>query len=104
MEESRSNIVCVVDSPIVFIPNAFVPLGINQVFAPKGLFIDYQQSNMTIYTRWGERIAEIDDLRVGWNGADPKGEQAPTGVYVYKVVIIGLNGVIEFYEGFIHKL
>lgn len=103
-EESRSNIVCIVDSPIVFIPNAFVPLGENKVFAPKGLFIDYTESTMTIYTRWGERVKEINDLQKGWDGRDERGDAAPNGVYVYKITIVGINGIVEYYDGYINKL
>jgi hypothetical protein len=89
---SYSNSVSITGELRVFIPNAFVPSGINSVFRPEGMFIDYVKSSMVIYNRWGEAIISLKDISSGWNGKDMGGNTCPIGVYLYEMIIFDLNG------------
>ncbi|MGL5890378.1 MAG: gliding motility-associated C-terminal domain-containing protein, partial [Bacteroidia bacterium] len=68
----------------VFVPNSFSPNndGLNDVFIPKGE--DITSFNMIIFNRWGEIIAETNNLNAGWNGTY-KGVQVQEDVYVYRI-------------------
>lgn len=87
---SLSTVVCLLSDPKVFVPNAIVINGVNDVFKPKGAFINKQASSMTIYNRWGERVYYSDNLNEGWNGKY-NGGVAAQGVYLYKLTIVGIN-------------
>lgn len=103
-EESNSNIACVFNDPIVYVPSAFNPLGANKVFRPEGVLIDYRKSDMKIYNRWGVKVFETDDLKKGWDGTIEGGELASGGVYVYVIRIRGLNGKPEVFKGIVTLL
>lgn len=90
---------CVVGELLVFVPNAFVPTGVNKFFRPKGSFIDYNNSSMKIYNRWGQLIKSITDISIGWDGTDETSNKCPAGVYVYDMLIIGTNGDIQNKRG-----
>ena len=79
---STSNMVCVVQEPLMYVPNAFSPNGVNKVFGPSGQFFDFTLFEMMIYNRWGELIYETRDINKGWDGSI-NGEEAPLGSYVY---------------------
>lgn len=97
---SYSNIACVYPDPVVYIPNAFTPEGINPEFKPKGLFIDHEKSYMNIYDQWGQKIATIEDLGKGWKGKIKKNNTlAPEGSYLYLIHIVGKNGKVKNYRG-----
>jgi gliding motility-associated-like protein len=68
-------------------PNAFSPNkdGINDVFRPKSQGVI--AFAMQIYNRWGELLAQVSDLRKGWDGTS-KGQPQPIGTYVYVVQYI----------------
>ncbi len=89
---SYSNHSCIVGEPLVYIPNAFNPQGINTTFQPGGSYIDYKKSNLEVYDRWGGEVVKISDLTIGWDGKDIKGQSCVQGVYFYKMTIIGTNG------------
>lgn len=38
--------------------------------------------HMIIYTRWGEKLWETDQVYVGWDGYLKSGELVPPGVYL----------------------
>ncbi|MEX0965623.1 MAG: gliding motility-associated C-terminal domain-containing protein [Bacteroidia bacterium] len=102
-EDSYSNMVCVIDDAVIHVPNAFRPEGPNNTFAPRGLFIDYSNSTMTVYDRWGGRLFETHDVMKGWDGTGTKGEQVPEGVYFYKMIIWGLDGSRHILDGNVTK-
>jgi hypothetical protein len=102
-EESRSNIVCIVGDPIVWIPNAIMPLGENAVFIPEGKNIEWEESIMTIYNRWGEKIYEETGIEEGWNENTNKGV-INTGTYYYSLLIVGENGKTEKFNGIINVI
>jgi gliding motility-associated-like protein len=98
-EISKSNIVCAEGDPLVYIPNAFTPMGINKIFRPEGKMINYKESEMEIYSKWGQRIWNKTGIASGWDGKDMKGELLPEGVYYYYIRIKGENNVKESYTG-----
>lgn len=81
---SVSNIVEVMPSAMVYIPNAFSPNGdgLNDVFGVKGHGVT--EFDLKVYDRWGEMIFQSSDPNLGWDGTY-KGRLAQHGVYVYEV-------------------
>jgi len=75
----------------IFLPNAFSPDGdglndIWEVFGRNISTIDY-----TIYNRWGEKVYEALDSRIGWDGSYHDKKLTP-GVYVFYVNITYIDG------------
>jgi hypothetical protein len=68
--QTTSNRVCLFHRPIIYIPNAFVPEGVNNVFKPTIFFGDPANYRMTIYNRYGGRIFETTNPAQGWDGTD----------------------------------
>jgi gliding motility-associated-like protein len=90
---------CVLGEFKVFVPNAFHPFGANSFFRPEGSYIDYNNSQMEIYDRWGRLVISITGIRNGWNGKDSNGTLCMPGVYVYKIKILSTNGKTETVNG-----
>lgn len=67
----------------VLVPTAFTPNGdmINDIFRAK-LFCNAAQFNCQIFTRWGKKIFESNNVNNGWDGTFA-GIKMPNGVYVY---------------------
>ena len=94
---SVSNIVCVSQTPVIFIPNIFTPNGDehNEVFKPVTHFVSEEGYSFSIYNRQGEMIFETDSPQKGWDGSY-KGVQLQNGNYVYHVQFVnGLGYLIE---------
>ena len=80
-----------------YIPNAFSPNGdgTNDLFTfytP----IPVQFSDILIYTRWGDVIANPDQF---WDGKDSKGQDCQVGVYIYKIVLDFFDGNSRMFSG-----
>ncbi|MFZ4400812.1 MAG: gliding motility-associated C-terminal domain-containing protein [Bacteroidales bacterium] len=84
VEESNSNEVEMVQAPEIFVPNAFVPEGVNKEFKPVTAFINSENYLMQIYNRFGQLIFENNNPEVGWDGKY-KGDIVLSGVYVYLI-------------------
>lgn len=69
----------------LFFPNCFTPNQdeINDRFL-SAQNCDYLNYHLQIFDRWGERIYETFDNKIGWDGTY-KGQICPIGVYSYKV-------------------
>jgi gliding motility-associated-like protein len=65
-------------------PNAFNPGGHNRRFRPVSAFVDATGFSMLIFNQWGQQIFETNDIFNGWDG-NVNGEEAPSGVYIYKI-------------------
>lgn len=68
----------------LFIPNSFTPDedGLNSIFNAQGEnIIEY---SLQIFNRWGQKVFETTDLKVGWDGKF-NGVKAELGIYSYKV-------------------
>ncbi|MFL5763765.1 MAG: gliding motility-associated C-terminal domain-containing protein [Bacteroidia bacterium] len=81
-DHSLSNIAEAYQDPMVFIPNAFKPSGLNNVFIPVTTYVDLKEYEFDIFNRWGEKIFTSTDVDKGWDGTY-KGNKAQFGVYVY---------------------
>jgi gliding motility-associated-like protein len=91
-DSSMSNTFCLVQSPRLYVPNAFVPDGINKVFHPISVFDDTKSYDLNIYNRWGDKIFETNDPFLGWDGR-VNGTLVQQGVYVFVVSFTGMNGL-----------
>lgn len=81
--------------PEFWIPNAFTPNydGKNDYFHPITHNFIPVKYTMIIFNRWGEQVFVSNNLDHVWNGVDEQsGEQAPEGVYVYKIKAEDLYG------------
>ena len=69
----------------IYAPNSFTPNGdrVNDQFTVKGIGIN--ELKVLIFNRWGDKIAEFDDISKGWDGTTPQGHESPDGVYLYSV-------------------
>lgn len=90
-ETSNSNVVCVVQEPLMYVPNAFAPDGLNKRFGPKGQFFNYSQFEMSIFNRWGELVYITRDINKGWDGT-VDGDDAGIGSYVYVIRYVDGDG------------
>ena len=93
-DTSLSNAVDVIQQPRVFMPTAFMPLGVNRLLQPKGVFIEERAGYLfEIYNRWGELIFATNDFTKAWDGRHAgSGEYVDPGVYVFVMDFIGKNG------------
>ena len=82
IRELRSNTVCLVPSPKVFVPNVFAPNGVNNIFRPQLSFGDLAEYELNIYDRWGGQVFQSTSIDKGWDGRR-NGEVMPQGVYLY---------------------
>jgi gliding motility-associated-like protein len=83
--------------PIVHIPNAFTP----NAAAPNDVYRPYLEGfvgmEMRIYNRWGEKVFETKDLNGGWDGYY-QSKEAPEGVYVCFIELMGNNGFRQIHK------
>jgi len=54
--------------PYIYVPNSFTPNGdgVNDVLYVRSLYIDHMY--FAIFDRWGEKVFETTDPKVGWDG------------------------------------
>lgn len=89
--KSRSNTACVEQPVRIFVPNAFVPMGFNQVFKPLIALGDMASYEMQVFDRYGQVVFESDTATEGWNGKKD-GKEMPQGVYTYRILVTQSNG------------
>jgi gliding motility-associated-like protein len=91
---SRSNTVCDVYEPLIYIPNAFVPEGVNKIFKPIVSIYDISSYDLSIIDRLGQVIFSTKDPNEGWDGIIKlSGNRAEVGTYLYMLRILDGNGV-----------
>ena len=90
---SRSNEACVNQSPRVYMPNAFLPNGINNVFKPVLLNPQAEEYSLVIQNRWGELVFVTNNLDEGWDG-QVRGNMAPQGTYTYSLQLKTTEGYL----------
>jgi gliding motility-associated-like protein len=88
---SRSNIVCINQTSRIFVPNAFLPNGVNNVFKPVLVFPNEAAYSMVVINRWGEIVFKTDSPDEGWNG-EYKNDLAPQDTYAYVIQMTTLTG------------
>ncbi len=80
------------------IPNAFTPNGdgLNDYFYP---IVDNDISGVfRIYSRWGEKVFETEDLKQGWDGTF-KNSPCNTGVFVYYLYLYNIANSTDIIKG-----
>ena len=94
-EGSLSNIVCISQTPNIFIPNTFTPNGDehNEVFRPIAYFVSEVGYSFAIFNRNGSEIFSTNDPSKGWDGTY-KGSNVQNDNYVYHLQYINSNGVL----------
>lgn len=105
-EVSNSNEECPVVQPIVYIPNAFTPGGLNPVFKPIVSFTNLNAYELSIVDRWGEAIFVTKDPDLGWGGASVNGsnDYVALGTYGYVLRILDGNNQELVYRGHVTVL
>lgn len=79
---SRSNVVCINQSPRIYVPNAFLPNGKNNIFKPVFLNEQAETYSMKVLNRWGEIVFTTTNLSEGWDGY-VRGKLSDQGTYAY---------------------
>lgn len=88
---SHSNTVCAQPEPQAFVPQAFVPEGLNKTFKPFLLFSKKENYDFKIYDRWCRLLFSTQEVSESWDGTD-KGNPAPLDGYLYVIRFMGKNG------------
>lgn len=93
-ESSYSNVRCSTVPPLIYIPNAFTPDGVNPIFKPIITDFDGTGYDFSIFDRWGQVIFKTANPADGWDGRiDFSGKMANTGTYVYFVKLHDGDGI-----------
>ncbi len=85
-EISNSNAVCSSLDPLIYIPNAFTPGGLNPIFIPVVSLYQISSYQFVIFDRWGQTIFQTNDPTEGWDGTI-KGVETKEGTYVYMLSV-----------------
>jgi gliding motility-associated-like protein len=108
-ESELSNIICIDNCPIYFLPNIFSPNGdaINDLFIP----FEYryiESVDFKVYNRWGNLVFETTDPAILWDGKNKdSGNLSSDGVYFYTIQVntIRLSGIVtEKFSGSIQMV
>jgi gliding motility-associated-like protein len=85
--DSLTKFIRVEDVFTLYIPNSFSPNGDgrNDLFLAQGNDINLESFLMQVFDRGGQKIFETNDINEGWDGTINGGEEAPVGIYIYKV-------------------
>lgn len=87
-ENASSNDACAILDPIIYIPNSFMPDGINKKFLPIISDFDPVDYELLIFSRWGEVIFKSTLSDEGWDGIiQLSGKMAESGTYLYVVTL-----------------
>jgi gliding motility-associated-like protein len=104
-ETSRSNDFCIKYSPLVFVPNAFTPDGLNPIFKPVLSNVSTSNYNFSIIDRWGQIVFETNDNAQGWDGRiASSGKQAANDVFLYVINFQDQNNIKFSKRGFVTLL
>ncbi|MCC6727369.1 MAG: gliding motility-associated C-terminal domain-containing protein [Saprospiraceae bacterium] len=96
--ESRSNTACVEQDARIFVPNAFVPEGVNYEFKPLIALGDISKYEMKVYDRYGQEVFSTDEPSQGWDGSK-NGKPLAQGVYAYVLTLKQSNGKVQVKSG-----
>lgn len=93
---SYSNKKCLDQEPLIWIPNAMMIHGNNDLFFPVISFADTSQYTLNIFSRWGDYVFETNKLSDKWDGKINGGEYVHENAYVYYITV--KNGIGVLYE------
>ncbi|MCK9451602.1 MAG: gliding motility-associated C-terminal domain-containing protein [Bacteroidales bacterium] len=88
---SSSNQVSIGFDSELFMPNAFKPGGITNVFKPISRFAPHSNYLFQIYNRWGQLIFETRDFNTGWDG-NYNSSRVSRGTYIWTYQYIDSQG------------
>ncbi len=97
-EKSNSNIVSFYRETELYMPNAFRPSGVNNVFKPVTTGFGGTSYLFQIYNRWGQKIFETNEPSIGWDGTS-SGNKASQGTYIYRLVYNSVFGEVKTQQG-----
>ncbi|CAG5083418.1 gliding motility-associated C-terminal domain-containing protein [Parvicella tangerina] len=97
-ETSLSNEACASQKTLVYIPNAMVVGGVNNLWKPVVNLIDVNSYECRVYNRLGQVIFETSSPDQAWTGRY-KGSQVQLGVYIYQVTFFDGAGKEYDYWG-----
>jgi gliding motility-associated-like protein len=101
-DSSQSNDFCLNYVPLVFIPNAFTPEGMNPIFIPVITNVSEKNYSFEIYNRWGTIFFKTDDILEGWDGKiDSTGQYAGNDSYIYLIEFEDQDGKSYSKRGFV---
>ena len=101
IRKSRSNISCATQSPIVFIPTAFMPYDaheINRIFKPIISFASPKDYRLIIYDRWGQLVWQTNNSQEGWDGKTTQGSILG-GTFAYVLSFTSAENEFITYKG-----
>ncbi|MEN9290545.1 MAG: hypothetical protein RLZZ357_388 [Bacteroidota bacterium] len=88
-DSSFSNELCLKYEPLMFVPNAFTPDGLNPIFLPVVQNVDPEKYTFSIIDRWGQVVFETNDPAQGWDGIiQTSGLPATNDVFQYRIELI----------------
>ena len=90
-------------SSALYIPNTFTPNGDGKNDEFKVAYTSITSYSCRIYTQWGKKVFDSDDITRGWDGKIG-GSNAPTGVYFYVIYAKGNDGVEYNKKGTVNLL
>lgn len=96
--EAQVRVVVDIYDRVLWVPNVFTPNGdgLNETFNVYGY--GFETMLFQIFDRWGEKMFETTDPKVGWDGTF-KGVAMPPGVYVFVVEAIYIDGQKGYKKG-----
>lgn len=98
---SASNIHCITQEPIVWIPNAMMLNNADKTFKPTASFIDFDSYQMEIYNKWGQKIFSSNEVENGWDGMI-NGEPARWDYYRYIIAYSDGSGKAYVKQGVLY--
>lgn len=101
---SYSNKKCLDQEPLIWIPNAMMINGENDLFYPVISFADTTQYTLNIFSRWGDYIFETNELSKKWDGKMKGGDYVHENAYVYYITVKDGRGVLHERRGLITVL
>ncbi len=89
VESAPSNTVCKDNCPQYALPNVFTPNndGKNDSFTPLNCPEFLDQTEFTVFNRWGVKVFETMDLKINWDGRSIAGQALPAGQYFYEAKV-----------------
>jgi len=100
---SYSNEKCLDQEPLIWIPNAIMIEGENNLFFPVISFADTSNYTLNIFSRWGDYVFETDKLSDKWDG-QMNGDYVHENAYVYYITVKDGRGVLRERRGLITVL
>lgn len=102
---SQSNVACVAFEPVIYIPNAFMPEGVNKMFVPVLSLFNPNEYVFTIQDRWGQLVFQTASPAEGWDGKiASSGKMAEVGTYIYTVKLLDGNNIEHVVRGHVSLL